>query len=301
MRCSSARQQLLRTRGLFVAVVHAPCPPAQGTFEWLIPLPDDLDFGDTIWYIDGSLIDDTRRLGRRLGFGIAVLSSGGQLLAIGRGTPPHWVHDAAGADLWACRVALHESPGPPRTVSDCKGIRDCLALPRHRLLGVQARLGRTWAMIMQTMDSDLVGARALMTWMPSHTSAACMLTSPPMTSAGAPVTWLDWRANRLVVLLAKSIAAQHRLPTSIFQWLRGAEQFQRHQAAVLGLVTHAATHFEVQGVEADGNNCRRTIRDSWGQRPLKPRTWHRFAPKQDVQQLPAPSASSPGTSSTAPW
>ena len=236
-----------------------------------------------------------------MGFGIAVLSSAGQLLAMGRGTPPHWVHDAAGAELWAYQVAVRESPGLPRTVSDCKNIRDCLALPKQRLLGAQAHLGRTWAMILQTIDSDLAGAHALMTWMPSHTSAARMMASPPVTSAGLPVTWLDWRANRLVDLLAKSAAAQHRLPASVFQWLRGAEQLQRHQAAVLGLVTHAATHFEIQSVDADGNVCRGTIRDSWGERPRNQRTWRRYAPRQDRQRLSAPSTSSPATSSTIPW
>ena len=37
----------------------------------------------------------------RIGFGIIVVTSSGDVLAHGHGVPPEWVGDAAGAEAWA--------------------------------------------------------------------------------------------------------------------------------------------------------------------------------------------------------
>ena len=240
------------------------------------------------------------KLGGSADASVLVLQSSqlrGQLLGFGRGTPPPWVHDAAGAELWAFFVAIRESTCIPRTVSDCRGIRDSLQLPRHQLLGLHARLGRTWAMILHAIDSNMEEALDRMVWMPSHTSASRMATSPPTDSSGNPITWLDWRANRFVDVLAKSAAAGIRLPPSVFNWLRSAEALQKHQAAVLGMVTYAATHHEQHLVDENGHSRIHIMRDSWGQRPHKPRTWRRCAPQQGIQSLVLPSSSASSSSS----
>ena len=133
-------------------------------------------------------------------------------------------------------------------------------------------------------------------WMPAHTSAARMASAPPSNSAGCAIAWVDWRANRLVDALAKSAAAATRLPQSVFSWIQQAEALQRHQAAVLGLVTHAANHFERQVLQADGSMRTQILRDSAGQRPRQPRTWKRYPPRQDQQTLvDTPSSASNST------
>eukprot|EP00973_Karenia_brevis_P075181 10442994-Karenia_brevis.AAC.1 len=65
-------------------------------------------------FIDGSLFDESRRWARRTGFGIAVVSREGSLLAFGNGTPPAWVVDAAGAELWAFYFIASISPFLPQ-------------------------------------------------------------------------------------------------------------------------------------------------------------------------------------------
>ena len=59
---------------------------------------------DAQWFIDGSLLDESRRLARRTGFGIVVVETTGMLLAFGKGVPSSWVFDAVGAELWAFSV-----------------------------------------------------------------------------------------------------------------------------------------------------------------------------------------------------
>ena len=75
-----------------------PGPPAGDTFEWLMP-PADAPANDTMWFIDGAMFDEVKRFARRTGFGIVGVETEGTLLAFGRGVPPSWVHDAAGAEV----------------------------------------------------------------------------------------------------------------------------------------------------------------------------------------------------------
>ena len=288
------RRQLLRTRGVFAVSVQAPLRPLEDSFEWLMPIGDRHDPLSATWYIDGSLFDEKRRFGRRMRFGLAVVSVHGELIGCGRGLAPGWAQDAAGAELWAFHVVLKECAGMPYVVTDCKGIFDGLRLPQQRLLGEQSRLGRTWSLIVQALDGRLAVATARLTWMPAHTSASAM-AFPPRDSSGQPISWVAWRANRLADALAKYAASRVRLPASVFKWIKDAEELHRHQAALLGWVTHAATHHEVHVTDAHGKTSSQVIRDSCGQRPQRPRTWRRFSPQQAMQQL-APTAASAASS-----
>ena len=134
-------------------------------------------------------------------------------------------------------------------------------------------------MVLGAIDDDHQSAANSMRWMPSHTSAARMKSAPPLDSRGEPITWVMWRANRLADALAKSAADQRRLPAAALAFLRDAKDLHLHQAAVLGMVTYAANHHREAGSD-DASGWRR---DSAGQRPRKPRTWHRFAPNHASQ------------------
>ena len=172
--------------------------------------------------------------------------------------------------------------------SDCKGILDGLRLPRQRLVDAQSRLGRTWSMVLNALDNHVDTAIERLTWVPAHVSAARMRSGPPLTSAGQPLTWLQWRANRLVDAVAKSAASSTRLPASVFKWVKAAEQLHQHQAATLGMVTYAANHHEQPSVDAQGRATVRVLRDSAGQRQRGTRTWRRFLPQQACQVIPPP-------------
>ena len=74
----------------------------------------DADSDELTWFIDGSLYDEPWRFARRTGFGIVVVSRAGSLVACGSGRPPHWVHDAAGAEIRAFPVVTRMTTRLPR-------------------------------------------------------------------------------------------------------------------------------------------------------------------------------------------
>ena len=121
---SSKRLALLRTRGLLCMRIQAPLAPRSETFEWVPPPRAGLDLGDSslAWFIDGSLFDEPFWFAKRLGFGIVVVHACGDLVACGRGRPPAWVSDAAGAELWAFFMVTKLTSWLPWTVTDCLGI-----------------------------------------------------------------------------------------------------------------------------------------------------------------------------------
>ena len=141
--------------------------------------------------------------------------------------------------------------------------------------------------------------------MPSHVAAQRMLTDAPRNSAGVPISWIAWRANRLADTLAKAAAQATRLPASFFTWMQDMDLMHIHIAATLGLVTHQAnnhipsTAFREMdnGDEAREAALHQPRRDAEGLRAWAPRTWRRGKPDQAVQLLTTHTAAS---SSTAP-
>ena len=161
-------------------------------------------------FIDGSLFDESRRWARRTGFGIFVVSFEGSLLAFGKGTPPQWVHDSAGAELWSFYVVTSMSLFLPHVVTDCKGIGDGLSGSPSYVTGPKRALARVWQMVVHALDGNFASATDLVTWMPAHGPASSI--GHAKDSRGRLVDAIMWRANRLVDLLAKSATAEHRLP-----------------------------------------------------------------------------------------
>ena len=284
------RRRLLQTRGLLALRIRLPTFQSHATLTWHLDPRKHEQLDDATWYIDGSMFDGKHQVGTRCGYGIVVVTQQAQLIGLASGTTPHWINDAAGAELWAYHLVLLEQPVVPRTCTDCKGILDGTHRQPQALTAATSMLARTWAMILHTLDDDLRATHGKLVWIPAHISAARMQQHPPCTSESEPMSWIQWRANRLADLLAKTAASRHRLPAHLFTMFQKVDVLHKHQAALLGVVTHVANNHM-------GANDDTIRRDSAGQRPRGPRTWRRFAPQQH-QAAPAASSTS-ATSSTA--
>jgi len=125
------RMEILSARGLFALKLVLPRPPCEATFRWLLQPPDELPL-DAVWFIDGSLFDQDRRVARRTGFG-TVTAPSGALIGFGNGTPPDWIHGAAGAEVWAFFVVArlaHLFPFIVTSCSHCRSLPECVWLAR---------------------------------------------------------------------------------------------------------------------------------------------------------------------------
>jgi hypothetical protein len=263
--------------------VCVPRKPAHDTFSWLSGETDILQ-GAT-WYIDGSLFDEDRKFARRTGYGVAVVTTSGKLIAYGHGIPPAWIHDAAGAELWAFYAVLSMNSEVPRIVTDCLGILETLRGPTHNAVLPTKMLARTWGMILSTLDGRFEVARHQTVWMPSHLSTAAI--GSVKDSEGKPITNIMWRANRLVDVLAKKAAGNERLPKWVVCKAANAAKLVQHHAARLGYVTHEANNHKVQvACSSTGELVTTVARDSLGMRPIQQRRRYRRPECQakDVQQ-----------------
>jgi hypothetical protein len=90
----------------------------------------------------------------------------------------------------------------------------------------------------------------LLAWMPAHQTLAAIGTR--RLSNGKLLTAVDWRANRLVDVLAKQAAATREAPRAVSLLLKSAQAAVRHASALLGRVTVAANHHEVSTTQEDG-------------------------------------------------
>lgn len=296
-RLSDDRRRLLTTRGLFVLKASLPAPPPGDTFTWLLPLPEDIDETCHTWFIDGSLFDESKRIMRRTGFGIALVDHRNSLVAAGHGQPPAWIYDAAGAELWALCYVLKMACDVPFVVTDCKGILDGLQKQPQALTQHDKALARTWSLIRHALDDDFVVMRTRIRWMASHTSISGI--SNAICSDGQPITATMWRANRLVDSLAKFAAGKNRLPEWAFKMLGAAAQLVKHSAAQLGVATHRANHHKVTQMVDGGTTVTKVCRDSTAERQ-QPRFFKARPPKPRVEASSSSSALQPLACSAAP-
>ena len=98
-------------------------------------------------------------------------------------------------------------------------------------------------------------------WMPAHTSR--LTASTAGKSDGSRLSYVDWRANRLVDALAKAAARTRRLPAELRSLHASAALAAGHAAALLGVVTHAANNFQESHWDQEGRLHTRTYRDAW--------------------------------------
>jgi hypothetical protein len=256
----SERRLLLRTRGLLALKVVVPPAVRHDTFEWLRAPPPDGDSGTWVWYIDGSLVDEPRRFARRTGFAIVVLGEHGELVAFGFGRPPTWAMTAAAAEAWAYYKVVADNPSPPTTVTDCLEVLKTLTGGWQAASGGKMRLARVWRMTFGVLEDQAELAASRLEWMPAHTAMAAIGVAKK--SSGRTVTARDWRANRLVDVLAKAAAVFDRIPPGFMKRVEAAGTLAEHAAAMLGVVTRAANNYKVEFVRSDGSTACKNVRDS---------------------------------------
>ena len=184
--------------------------------------------------------------------------------------PPDWIHDAAGAEAWAFLQTTQMSPEVPSVVTDCHGIVDMLIGGVQNATGDKRVLGRLWGMVGHNLDGDFSMAARRTVWMPSHGPRSSI--GIVMKSDGSTLTDIEWRANRLVDVLAKSAASGARAEPRVLRMTEGAAEMVRFAGARLGLVTHAANHCPGTVTSSDGTTKRCMRRDAMAPRFYRARS-----------------------------
>jgi len=258
---SGPRRLALATRGMLGMWIPRPPSDPNGWLRWLIGDPAELT-GEARWYIDGSCFDIRIPGHRATGFGILAVGEQGQVLAAAHGRPPEFVLNAPGAEAWALHIVLSHVAQPPMITTDCLGLISQLVRGFDDALSSRKPLARVWALIANSLDhaapADWTHRR--FRWMPAHKARSAIGTA--FCSDGSPVTFLDWRANRLVDMLAKAAAARGRAPRALRSLLDVAAQAVEFSAALLGLTTHAANSYTTTEWRADGTAHTLTRRDA---------------------------------------
>ena len=111
-------------------------------------------------------------------------------------------------------------------------------------------------------------------------------------SNGRTVTVVDWHANRLVDALVQQAAAQHRSPGDATVVVRTAMAALENEAAMLGIVCHAASNYTTVRHDANGKLVTSKLHDSAPLRrvptqlPKRARVVHAVAPPALSSELP---------------
>ena len=156
-------------------------------------------------------------------------------------------------------------------------------------------LARIWKQIAEIMGDDVstLVTSGKLVWMPAHLSRSRVGQSK--LSNGLRLSPADWRANRLVDILAKRAAAFHQLTTTASTTLAHASTLSQWALAQVARVTHFANNCEVTTTNADGITVTQTKRDSMD----KPK----FAKAKSSRKRPAPTPQHKprDISAVAPW
>ena len=148
-----------------------PPPRQEEHLEWLVPMPPN-HLDGAKWVIDGSLLDGPRRMTRRPGFALMLVSELGTPLALALGTPPSWIHTANGAGGWALLQVLRISVGAEAIYTDCRSLLATLHLGQEAATAANRSMARLWGMIFHCLDDS--GAALLLqdadglVWLPAH-------------------------------------------------------------------------------------------------------------------------------------
>ena len=106
-------------------------------------------------------------------------------------------------------------------------------------------------MIFHTLDWDGAAHQGKLVWMPAHKSSGHIGSS--RKSDGTTISQLDWRANRLVDVLAKSAAGFDRVSRATLSGVSSAASACEYSLAKLGVVTKACNNHLVPVVHSDGS------------------------------------------------
>ena len=103
---SIRRTEFALERGIIFPVIIVKPPAVEHSSTWLIQPPDNIPY-KARWYIDGSCTNPIWKQARGTGYALVLVDFDGTLLAAGNGSPPNYVVDSGGAELWAsCRLCL---------------------------------------------------------------------------------------------------------------------------------------------------------------------------------------------------
>jgi len=258
---SEARKLALSTRGLLGLWLPPTLPNHDGWISWVFGDPAALP-PDTSWYIDGSCFDGALPGLAATGFGAVAADPHGVIIAIACGKPPEFVRNAAGAEAWALRIVLANAVQAPRITTDCLGLVNQVGRGLEDATAAHKPLARIWKLIASSLDFTVPcgWVNKDFKWMPAHTSRSAVGVA--IRSDGCPVTYLDWRFNRLVDKVAKTAAAKGRAPLAQRRLVAEACQAVEFSAALLGLTTHAANNYLTTEWRADGSAHTLVRRDS---------------------------------------
>ena len=224
------RLQLLQLRAVAVVKVPAPKPRTVGSFCWLVDpfLADHDQLHNATWYTDGSMLMGKWAPLRCTGFGVVVVSQCGALLGYGYGSPPSRITTAAAAELWAVDFVLALNPCAPMIKTDCMSIITAARRGTECVTDASRPLARLWRSIADSLDDD-VGAlveQGALTWIPAHLTIRAV--GERKLPNGQRLTMVDWRANRLVDILAKAGAKKFAPADTVMKMLTSAAVLAKH-------------------------------------------------------------------------
>ena len=280
---NAGRLKLLQTRALLVLRVPIMTPKAEGDIMWLLePNFNDAGMDAAVWFFDGSMLNGKWMPLRSTGFGIAVVSRAGKLMACARGCPPHWCATAAAAEAWALLQVLKMQPFPPSMVTDCMALLTTLQGDPMAATRADKQLARIWVGIADTLGGCFRGMAETqdLIWMPAHTTTRSV--GEVKLSNGLRLTMLHWRANRLVDGLAKLSAAQAQDLPEALRLISSSEAAVRHAAKLLGRTTHAANHHRTIVTGDDGSQKVKFLRDAMAA-PNRPK--RRLSPRPQASSI----------------
>ncbi len=295
-RLSAIRQRHLKHHGMLVLRLPAPPISSAGSFEWLRRPDEALASGQEVcWHFDGAMLNGKWKPYRTTGFGIVVTGADGQLLAYGRGKPPHWCKTAAAAEAWALSYVLVQAPFMPSIRTDCLSLITTAAAGIQKATEPRRLLARIWVLVGNALDGDIqqLGDSSTLVWVPAHTSPSSI--GEVKRSDGTRLTHIDWRANRLADGLAKQAAASDQPPPAVLRLLVSASEAVRHSAKLLARVTHGANNHAVHVTAEDGTGTSKIVRDSVD----KPRVKQK--PKAVEEPTPPPPPPSKPERQVAAW
>jgi hypothetical protein len=222
---------------------------------------ETVELEDATWYCDGSLLHGKWKAFRTTGFGIVVVAKSESLLGFGKGVPPHWCRTAAAAEAWALQVIVSLCPFPPEMRTDCLSLLSTAAHGTAEAVQAKKQLARVWRMLASHIDGNITVLmdEQRLTWMPAHQTIG--MVDEKTRSDGAKLSMVDWRANRLVDLLAKQAAEARALPKNAVALLDSATVAVREAAKLLGRVTHAANNHSVTEI-VNGKEVKTVKRDA---------------------------------------
>ena len=214
------------------------------------------------WYTDGSLVDGAWAELATAAAAIVVTSGDGDLVAIAEIALPSCVRSAPAAEAAAVVIVLSMCPVPPRTFTDCKVVVDTTAQGTVMATAASSPLAGYMRRAAVVLGDDLgvLTSRKRLVWIPAHLSRAKALRA--VRSDGEPVCLRDWRANRLVDVVAKRAALARAVPRRDVQKVRVAAGLLRIEAGILGVVTQAANNFKRTVVTASGVTVTTVERDA---------------------------------------